>query len=70
MIFGTVVAYDWPPEGAESLTKDQMDAQLEIEVARFRVVLHSDQVDAVGRSLTSGWRGYSPLGSVEVVRHF
>lgn len=32
VVFGTVVAYDWLPEGTEPLTTAKMDAQLEIKV--------------------------------------
>jgi hypothetical protein len=39
VVFGTVVAYDWLPEGTEPLTVGQMDAQIEIEVREAPVSL-------------------------------
>jgi uncharacterized RDD family membrane protein YckC len=39
VVFGTVVAYDWLPEGTEPLTAGQMDAQIEIEVREAPVSL-------------------------------
>jgi uncharacterized RDD family membrane protein YckC len=33
VFFGTVVAYDWLPDGTEPLTVSQLDARIEIEVS-------------------------------------
>jgi uncharacterized RDD family membrane protein YckC len=37
VVFGTVVAYDWLPQGTEPLTFGQMDAQIEIEMREVSV---------------------------------
>jgi hypothetical protein len=37
VVFGTVVAYDWLPEGTEPLTVAPMDGQLEMEVREVSV---------------------------------
>jgi hypothetical protein len=37
VVFQTVVAYDWLPEGTEPLTFGQMDAQIEIEMQEMTV---------------------------------
>jgi uncharacterized RDD family membrane protein YckC len=37
VIFGTVVVYDWLPEGTEPLALGQMDAQIEIDMREVSV---------------------------------